>query len=61
MLSQSIEKKQKWGDIQVSPPPPHGLNRAQESSNFGRSQIPFALMHPEDFKSILSINVLIEN
>lgn len=24
-------------------------------------QPPFALMHPEDLKSILSINVLIEN
>lgn len=25
------------------------------------TQLTFALMHPKDFKSILSINVLIEN
>lgn len=25
------------------------------------AKLPFALMHPEDFKSILSVNVLIEN
>lgn len=59
LYTHSIEKKQKWFDIQGFFP--HRLNRAQESSTFGKSQASFALMHPEDFRSILSINVLIEN
>lgn len=39
----------------------HGLNSAQEPATLEETQLTFALMHPEDFKSILSINVSIEN
>lgn len=39
----------------------HELNSAHEPATSEETQPTFALMHPEDFKSILSINVLIEN
>lgn len=39
----------------------YGLNSAQEPSNCGGNAVYFCLMYPEDFKSILSSNPLIEN
>lgn len=47
----------KWSEFHAFP----WVKQCTRTSNYEEIQLTFALMHPEDFKSILSINVLIEN